>query len=230
MDPGAEAWSRAKAATQAKRVVDAIRAGEPPSGDDGKVVAGEAGGGPGSCALRQRCATVPQESQFQSERGGRLGQGSKRSLYVVGVLVLAAATLELGTRLLAEPQGARSISRETSQGSDEFDQFQRDVSQCADLGVEYYEYFLFSAAPCATATVNVSDFYSSRATPASQPADHADLIVWTFGGSTMQEFETTDARSIANVIARTMAAAGVGARVENFGAPTFRARSSWSNS
>jgi hypothetical protein len=90
------------------------------------------------------------------------------------------------------------------------------------LGVEYYEYFLFSAAPCATATVNVSDFYSSRATPASQPADRADLIVWTFGGSTMQEFETTDARSIANVIARTMASAGVGARVENFGAPTFQ--------
>ena len=38
----------------------------------------------------------------------------------------------------------------------------------------------------------------------------------------MQEFQTTDARSTANVIARTMAAAGVGIRVENFGAATFQ--------
>jgi hypothetical protein len=90
------------------------------------------------------------------------------------------------------------------------------------LGVKYYEYFLFSSAPCATATVNVSDFFSSRQTPASQPEDRADLIVWTFGGSTMQEYQTTDARSIANTIAGTMAAAGVGVRVENFGATTFQ--------
>jgi hypothetical protein len=151
-----------------------------------------------------------------------MGQGSKRFFYVAGVLVLAAATLELGTRLLGEPRGEPSISRETSQGSDEFGQFRRDVSQCVDVGVKYYEYFLFSAAPCATATVNVSDYFSSRRTPASQPADRADLIVWTFGGSTMQEFETTDERSTANAIAKTMAAAGIGARVENFGAPTFQ--------
>jgi hypothetical protein len=52
-----------------------------------------------------------------------MGQGSKRFFYVAGVLVLAAATLELGTRLLGEPRGEPSISRETSQGSDEFGQF-----------------------------------------------------------------------------------------------------------
>ena len=38
----------------------------------------------------------------------------------------------------------------------------------------------------------------------------------------MQEYQTTDARSIANAIAETMAAAGIGVRVENFGAPTFQ--------
>jgi hypothetical protein len=151
-----------------------------------------------------------------------MGQGGKRFLYVVLVLVLTAAALELGTRLLDGSQNDDFDSAETSPGSDESRQFSRDRSECASLGVKYYEYFLFSAAPCATATVNVSDFYSSRRTPASKPADRADLIVWTFGGSTMQEFETTDARSIANVIARTMAAAGVGARVENFGGATFQ--------
>src|SRR5262245_49476585 len=119
-----------------------------------------------------------------------MGQGSKRFLYVIGVLVLAAATLELGARLLDGSRSDDSASRETREGSDEFRQFIRDVSECDSLGVKYYEYFLFSWAPCATATVNVSDFYSSRATPASRAADRADLIVWTFGGSTMQEFET----------------------------------------
>jgi hypothetical protein len=150
-----------------------------------------------------------------------MGQGGKRFLCVVLVLILTAAALELGTRLLDGSQSDDFDSAKTSQGSDEFRQFSRDVSECDSLGVKYYEYFLFSAAPCVTATVNVSDFFSSRRTPASKPADRADLIVWTFGGSTMQEFETTDARSIANVIARTMAAAGV-ARVENFGGATFQ--------
>jgi hypothetical protein len=148
-----------------------------------------------------------------------MGQGSKRFLYAVGVLVLAAATLELGTRLLGAPKGSDG---ETSQRLDERQQFGRDVSQCYNLGVKYYEYFLFSRRPCTTATVNVSEFYSSRLTPASQPADRADLTVWTFGGSTMMEFETTDERSIANTFAKTMAAAGIGVRVENFGAATFQ--------
>ena len=42
------------------------------------------------------------------------------------------------------PQSEDSDSRATSQGSDEFEQFSRDVSECAGLGVKYYEYFLFS--------------------------------------------------------------------------------------
>ena len=37
-----------------------------------------------------------------------MGRGSKRFLYVVGVLVLAAATLELGTRLLGGPESENS--------------------------------------------------------------------------------------------------------------------------
>jgi hypothetical protein len=135
-------------------------------------------------------------------------------------LALADGTFDPGERATS-PWQVRSAAY-SGHGSDEFGQFAPDVSQCAGLGAKYYEYFLFSWKPCATATVNVSDFFSSRRTPASQPANRADLIVWTFGGSTMQEFETTDERSTANAIAKTMAAAGVGARIENFGAPTFQ--------
>jgi hypothetical protein len=151
-----------------------------------------------------------------------MGRGSRKFLYVIAIFTLAAAMLELGTRLIGSPFDEKTEPRELNQRSDELGQFARDVSECAGLGVRYYEYFLFLAAPCATATVNVGDFFSSRETPASQPADHADLIVWTFGGSTMQEYQTTDERSIANAIARTMAAAGIGVRVENFGATTFQ--------
>jgi hypothetical protein len=150
-----------------------------------------------------------------------MSKGSRRSWYVLGILVLGVATLEIGTRLLGGPKDERSIYGEISD-SEQLAQLQEDVRGCGEAGTKYYEYFLFSAPPCETATVNVSDFYSSRQTPASRPPGQADLVVWTFGGSTMQEFQATDERSIANVIAAALAGAGLDVRVENFGAPTFQ--------
>jgi hypothetical protein len=151
-----------------------------------------------------------------------MARGGRGFLYVVGVLVLAMATLEVGTRLLGGPKGERAVHREKEPEVELARQLRRDVRTCVRSGARYYEYFLFSAAPCATATVNIGDFFSSRETPASVPAERAELTVWTFGGSTMQEFQTTDERSIANVIAATMAVAGVAVRVENFGVPTYQ--------
>ena len=151
-----------------------------------------------------------------------MGKAGRRFLGILGMLVLGVMVLEVGTRLVGGPKGGRSIYREISRDFAELKQLRRDASRCGEAGTRYYEYFLFSAPPCETATVGVSEFFSSRRTPASRPADQADLVVWTFGGSTMQEHQTTDERSIANVIASTMAAAGIGARVENFGVPTFQ--------
>ena len=113
--------------------------------------------------------------------------------------------------MLRGPAGGCSLYREMSQEFAQLRQLRQDLRTCGEAGAKYYEYFLFSAPPCATATVNVSDFFSSRQTPASAPADRADLIVWIFGGSTLQEHQTTDERSIANAIAKTMAAAGISA-------------------
>lgn len=151
-----------------------------------------------------------------------MGKAGRRAVFAIGVLVLAVATLEVGTRVLGAPKGERSAYRENSEGFEHFKQLRRDVAECGGSGPKYYEYFLFSAPPCATETVNVSDFFSSRRTPTSEPADAAELIVWVFGGSTLQEYQTTDERSIANAIARTIVAAGIGVRVENFGVPTFQ--------
>jgi hypothetical protein len=151
-----------------------------------------------------------------------MSKGSRRVWYVVGVLVLGVVILEVGARVLGGPAGGRSIYREMSREFEQLRQLRQDLRSCGEAGAKYYEYFLFSAPPCATATVNVSDFYSSRQTPASAQADRAELIVWIFGGSTLQEHQTTDERSIANAIAETMAAAGIRVRVENFGVPTFQ--------
>jgi hypothetical protein len=143
-------------------------------------------------------------------------------LYVVGILVLAMGTLEIGTRLLGGPRGERSMYRENSRGFEQLQQLRRDLRTCGEAGRKYYEYFLFSAPPCQSATVNVSDFFSSRNTPASVPAERAGLTVWVFGGSTLQEHQTTDERSVANAIAKTIAAEGIAVRVENLGVPTFQ--------
>jgi hypothetical protein len=86
-------------------------------------------------------------------------------LYVVGILVLAMGTLEVGTRLLGGPRGERSMYRENSRGFEQLQQLRRDLRTCGEAGRKYYEYFLFSAPPCQSATVNVNDFFSSRNTP-----------------------------------------------------------------
>jgi hypothetical protein len=153
-----------------------------------------------------------------------MGKGSRRLWYVLGVLVLGVATLEVGARVLGAPKAERSMYRENSREFEQFRQLRQDVRTCGEADTRYYEYFLFSAPPCETATVNVSDVFSSRHTPASRPAEQADLIVWTFGGSTMQEYQTTDERSIANAIAATIEDAGIAGRVEARGG----ARMTWS--
>jgi hypothetical protein len=141
---------------------------------------------------------------------------------VLGVLVVGVVTLEAGTRVLGGPREGRTMYREISRDFAQLQQLRQDVRACLEAGTKYYEYFLFSAPPCQTTTVNVSDFFSARQTPASRPPGQAELVVWTFGGSTMQEYQTTDERSVANAIAATIAAAGIAVRVENFGVPTFQ--------
>jgi hypothetical protein len=150
------------------------------------------------------------------------GKAGSRTLYAIGLLVLAVATLEVGIRMLRPPESEHSMYFENSAGFEQLEQLRVDASECGRAGSKYFEYFLFSAPPCATATVNVSDFFSSRQSPASTSTEAAQLIVWAFGGSTMQEYETTDERSLADAIARTIAAAGIAVRVENFGVPTFQ--------
>jgi len=87
---------------------------------------------------------------------------------------------------------------------------------------KYYDHYLFSEAPKATELVNYTDYYSARNVPNSESREHANRIIWLFGGSTMQGTGTTDSLSIANQIAIYLHNANKPSAVINFGTVTFQ--------
>jgi hypothetical protein len=101
-------------------------------------------------------------------------------------------------------------------------QLQKDNKDAEQGELKYYDYYLYGGQPFSSPTLNVTGYYSSRNTPASVSRETADLIIWMFGGSTMQNFETSDELSIANSVAKVCADRGVKVRVENFGNGSFQ--------
>ncbi len=86
---------------------------------------------------------------------------------------------------------------------------------------QYYDEFLYAAAPISLSHVNYTRYYSARLTPHSVPLSEAQHIVWTFGGSTMQNHETTDELTIANTWAKVLNERIGPTHVKNFGAGSF---------
>ncbi len=68
-------------------------------------------------------------------------------------------------------------------------------------GNMYRDYYLFSLAPKNVGDINITEYFSARSTPDSVHIGEATSIIWMFGGSTMQNFETNDKLSIANTVA-----------------------------
>jgi hypothetical protein len=134
-------------------------------------------------------------------------------------VLLALGSLEIGARLLGvgEPQQNRRYMA-ISEGFPRRDQLVRDMLAGRTM---YRDYQLHSGAPLSTPTINFTTYYSSRLTPDSVPRSQAKTIVWAFGGSTMQNAETTDDMTIANTVAKSFNAIGLNARVENFGVGSF---------
>lgn len=85
----------------------------------------------------------------------------------------------------------------------------------------YYDEFLYAQGTYASPHVNITDYYSARLTPDSAPMNGAKQIVWTFGGSTMENTETTDALTIANTWARSFNDSIGPTHVKNFGTDSF---------
>jgi len=141
----------------------------------------------------------------------------------IGAAVLigagACAALEIAARYSSSASPTALRYRKISQGFRDLAELERDLR----IGkTAYADYQLYTNAPRSTPTFTITPYYSSRRTPASFPREDADTIVWTFGGSTMQNAETSDDLSIANAIATTLAAAGLRPRVENFGIGSFQ--------
>lgn len=140
---------------------------------------------------------------------------------LLAALLIALGVVEIAARLLGVGQfqeNPRYIA--ISHGFPQLTQLINDKQ--AHNGLRYYDFYLYAAAPFATSTVNFTNYHSSRLTPSSLPRSQAKMIVWTFGGSTMQNVETTDDLSIANTIAKSLNAHGLSARVENFGVGSFQ--------
>lgn len=89
-------------------------------------------------------------------------------------------------------------------------------------GLNYYDYFIYSAAPYTSETLNYTDFYSARLCPDSVKQENAKTIIWTFGGSTMQNNETSDKLTIANQIAFNLNQKGKEVFIRNFGTGSFQ--------
>lgn len=88
--------------------------------------------------------------------------------------------------------------------------------------LKYYDYFIFAEPPYQSETLNFSNVYSARICPDSVDESEASAIIWTFGGSTMQNNETSDKLSIANQIALNLNAKKAEVFVHNFGTASFQ--------
>lgn len=86
---------------------------------------------------------------------------------------------------------------------------------------KYYDEFLYAPGPVALEHINFTEYYSSRLTPDSVPLPEAENIVWTFGGSTMENTETTDRLTIANTLAKKFNNSLGPTHVKNFGSGGF---------
>lgn len=120
-----------------------------------------------------------------------------------------------------KPKQSRSRWYELAHDWDKKDIHMKAVN--ATMGVDkYYNYFFYAPAPYSSETINFTDFYSSRLCPDSVPLKDAQDIIWTFGGSTMQNSETSDELTIANQIAVALNKENQSVLVHNFGTYAFQ--------
>ena len=144
----------------------------------------------------------------------------RRRLAFLLILLACLAAAEGLARILPAPSQVNPHYLEISQDFEELDgllESNRGTSETP----RYYEEFLYAAAPVSTPHVNFTDYYSARHTPSSAPLSEARTVVWAFGGSTMENQETTDRLSIANTWARIFNQELGPTHVKNFGSGAF---------
>jgi len=154
----------------------------------------------------------------------KLAHGLRKLFFCFSVLLILLIP-EISARLLSKVSKPQSpfpnypYYVEISHGYKHVDQLIQDWSA---VWVQYHDYYIYSPGPASSKTVNFTDYFGARATPASADLDEADEVIWAFGGSTMADLETDDDLSLANQIAVELNKDNVKARVRNFGVGGFQ--------
>jgi hypothetical protein len=132
--------------------------------------------------------------------------------------------VESAARLMTRgPRWINPYYIEISKDFNRLDKLLSDVQKAQQNGLpKYYQEFLYASEPFQSAHLNYTDYYSSpRLVPDSAPLTEAENIIWTFGGSTMQNEETTDDLTIANTLAKIFNRTLGPTSVKNFGVGAF---------
>lgn len=138
--------------------------------------------------------------------------------YIIGILLLP----EIGARVIAKLTYSLPAKSRYIEISDRYPLLQQLISDWNALRFIYHDYYVYSPAPASSPTVNFTDYFGARLTPGSATADAAKHVVWTFGGSTMQNLEADDHLTLANQIAVELNKGNAGVVVHNFGAGGFQ--------
>jgi hypothetical protein len=145
---------------------------------------------------------------------------TKKSVFSILLIGLVGLLIAEGlARITAGPRWLNQHYVEISSDFAELDALIEDTQNTA--GLAYYDEFLYAMASYSSTHVNFTGYYSARWTPDSVPLSEAEHIIWTFGGSTMENTETTDSLTIANTWARVFNESLGPSHVKNFGTGGF---------
>lgn len=143
------------------------------------------------------------------------------SLLITIVLLFVCLELYARYQLSHEPDG-NEVNILYEEKFPAINQLLANRRVVGDAGLSYYDYSLFAKAPIKTELMTFTQYFSARSVPDSIPLGTNSPIVWLFGGSTMQNMETTDELSIANQVAVNLRKAGYPVTVVNFGVGGFQ--------
>jgi hypothetical protein len=144
---------------------------------------------------------------------------TKVLLLFVGLFLALLILLEAWLRITA-PE-VRWFNPRYMEISREFPDLDALVATQWYYQTRYQPEFLYASGPVTRDLVTFTDYFGARLTPSSVPLNQAEHIVWTFGGSTMENTETSDTLTIANTWAAELNRVLGPTHVKNFGTGGF---------
>ena len=138
-------------------------------------------------------------------------------------LIIALLTIEIYSRYFYNsPNNSSDFSKISKAENFKFPTKKVEIQKNTATELKYYDYFLFAPYPHKDNQMYITDYYSARNVPESMPLGKGELIIWTFGGSTMLNIETSDSLSIANQISKNLIKENIKPTVINFGVWSFQ--------